>query len=132
VIFRPLKRALGGLGMRNPQSCDWGYRLTPAGAGCGRTERDGRGSCWFPSPVPKSEGPGAPSVWFLGRRDRGHPPRFCISARGMEAIFAKASEKALEAALGDDEGSILNCGRLPPSLTIAHCLYPIGSPRQRV
>jgi hypothetical protein len=26
------------------------------------------------SPVPKSEGPGAPSVWFLGRRDRGHPP----------------------------------------------------------
>ena len=26
------------------------------------------------SPVPKSGGPGAPSVWFLGRRDRGHPP----------------------------------------------------------
>ena len=22
-----------------------------------------------------SEGPGAPSVWFLGRRDRGHPPK---------------------------------------------------------
>jgi hypothetical protein len=29
------------------------------------------------SPVPKGEGPGAPSVWFLGRRDRGHPPRPC-------------------------------------------------------
>ena len=26
------------------------------------------------SPVPEGEGPGAPSVWFLGRRDRGHPP----------------------------------------------------------
>jgi hypothetical protein len=26
------------------------------------------------SPVPKCEGPGAPSARFLGRRDRGHPP----------------------------------------------------------
>jgi len=32
---------------------------------------------WFGvSPVPKREGPGAPSGWLLGRRDRGHPP-FC-------------------------------------------------------
>lgn len=26
------------------------------------------------SPIPKGEGPGAPSVRFFGRRDRGHLP----------------------------------------------------------
>jgi hypothetical protein len=39
--------------------------------------RPGASSCRLRSgvsPVPKSKGPGAPSAWFLGRRDRGHPP----------------------------------------------------------
>jgi hypothetical protein len=30
------------------------------------------------SPVPDCEGPGAPSVWLLGRRDRGHLP-LCLN-----------------------------------------------------
>jgi hypothetical protein len=33
VFCRPLKRALGGWGIRDPQSDDWGYHLTPAEAG---------------------------------------------------------------------------------------------------
>jgi hypothetical protein len=40
------------------------------------------------SPVPKCEGPGAPSARFLGRRDRGHPParKFLGRVRGRSAF----------------------------------------------